>query len=60
MNAEELKPALPTSMNFNLTDQEKQEAFINQEGYQDMLEQFLKAEYRPSQDMMGNHSIINA
>jgi hypothetical protein len=35
---EEIKPALTTVQNFMLTDQEKREAFIKQEGYQDMLE----------------------
>jgi hypothetical protein len=35
-----------------LTDKEKQEAFINQEGYQDMLEEFTSNDFRPPNDFV--------
>ena len=44
--------SVPTSMNFMLTDKEKQEAYINQEGYQDMLDEIMASGYRPTPDMI--------
>ena len=44
--------SVPTSMNFMLSDKEKQEAYINQEGYQDMLDEIMATGYRPTQEMM--------
>jgi len=43
--------AFPASNNYGLTDREKQEQFINQEGYQDMLEEFLFNDYQSTSEM---------